>query len=298
MSKRLPATLCALLLMAALLVGCGAPAASQEDTAAVSAALEKLYACTSVTVSQLTVREETLIAEGEAFVYSGSTAMDISLILEPELRVLLTTVVKIAYAGNSTEQSAVSYIIPEDGGHTEYYKEGDSWYKVVADPEAGPLEMPISDTTKIYLTSDMAFRKAGTDELAGGSATRYECALEGGPLVDLLDSNGHLSTIVDMSENQQQKIKDNLVKDLDPLIIRIWLDDANGYPVRFEMDLTATMIELNDSIAHTLGQEPAADWTVNKFAMSMDLRDFNSVPDITPPPEAADAELYDTSGAV
>ena len=295
--NRITALLCALLLIAGLLTGCK-PAATQEDTAAVSAALEKLYACTSVTVSQLTVREETLTSEGESFVYSGSTAMDISLILEPELRVLLTTVIKIAYAGNSTEQSAVSYIVPENGGHTEYYKEGDSWYKVVADPEDGPLEMPISDTTKIYLTSGMAFRKAGSDELSGGSATRYECALEGEPLVDLLDANGHLSTIVDMSENQQQKIKDNLVKDLNPLTIRIWLDDASGYPVRFEMDMTATLLELNESIAHTLGQEASEEWTLNQFFMSLDLRDFNSVPDIAPPPEAADAELYDTSGSV
>lgn len=290
--KRFAAALCLAALCLAL-CACGAPGASRSDTDAVYAALDRLYACTSLTTSQLTVREETLSAEGESFVYSGSTAMTLSMILEPEIRVLATTAMKIAYADNSTEQTAVSYIVPEGDSYVEYYQEGDTWYKVVANPEDGPLELSITESTTLYLTEGMSFRKAGTDKLEGGTAIRYECALKGELLVNLLESNGHLINIYEMSENQQQKIRENLAKDLKALTVRIWVNEANGYPVRFEMDMADTLIQLNASIAATLGKEPDSSWTVNKFSMSMDLRDFNSVPSIEPPAEAADAELYD-----
>lgn len=288
---RLAALLCA----AALLLGLCACGSSQSDTEAVHAALDKLYACKSLTTSQLTVREETITAEEESFVYSGSTAMEISMILEPETRVLATTTMKIAYADNSTEQTGVSYIVPEGDGYAEYYNENGTWYKVTASAEDGPLDLDITESTTLYLTEGMTFRKAGSDKLEGGTATRYECALKGELLVNLLESNGHLINIYEMSENQQQKIKENLAKDLKALTIRIWVNDGNGYPVRFEMDMAATLIELNASIAATLGTQPDTTWTVNKFSMSMDLRDFNAVPAIEPPPEAANAQEYDES---
>lgn len=288
---RLAALLCA----AALLLGLCACGSSQSDTEAVYAALDKLYACKSLTTSQLTVREETITAEEESFVYSGSTAMEISMILEPETRVLATTTMKIAYADNSTEQTGVSYIVPEGDGYAEYYNENGTWYKVTASAEDGPLDLDITESTTLYLTEGMTFRKAGSDKLEGGTATRYECALKGELLVNLLESNGHLINIYEMSENQQQKIKENLAKDLKALTIRIWVNDGSGYPVRFEMDMAATLIELNASIAATLGTQPDTTWTVNKFSMSMDLRDFNSVPTIEPPPEAANAQDYDES---
>ena len=292
---RIAAMLCALVLVLGLLVGCGGPAPSQDATDAVYAALDKLYSCTSLTTYQLTERQETISAEGESFVYTGSTGMELSMILEPELYVLAKTTMKIAYAENSTEQVSVSYIMPEDGGYAEYYKEGDKWYKIVVSAEDGPMDLDIRESTTLYLTEGMEFRKAGSDKLSGGQATRYECALKGELLVNLLEANGHLINIYEMSENQQNKIRENLAKDLKALTIRIWVDDANGYPVRFEMDMTATMIELNNSIAATLGSETDSSWTVNRFAMSMDLRDFNAVAPITPPAEAADAELYDYS---
>lgn len=97
-----------------------------------------------------------------------------------------------------------------------------------------------------------------------------------------------------MSENQQAKIRDNLLKDLSGVNVKVWVDEENGYPVRFEISLSQILGELSDSIAKSLGNKSSVQQvTTGKYLLSMSLSDFNAVEEITLPPETANAQPYE-----
>lgn len=97
-----------------------------------------------------------------------------------------------------------------------------------------------------------------------------------------------------MSENQQAKIRDNLLKDLSGVNVKVWVAEENGYPVRFEISLSQILGELSDSIAKSLGNKSSVQQvTTGKCLLSMSLSDFNAVEKITLPPETANAQPYE-----
>ena len=94
-----------------------------------------------------------------------------------------------------------------------------------------------------------------------------------------------------MSEDQQSKIRSDLGKNLKGLTVHIWVDEATGYPVRYEMDLTAILEDMTDSISKTLGgYSEESGRTMTRAVVSMTCANFNSAAEIVLPDAAADAE--------
>lgn len=285
--------LCAALLLLGT-VGCGTTVSGNEtDTAAVKAALEKLGTCTSCTSLQITDRVDSVVSEGVTYLYNGITETEIEVITAPAVKTKTTTRVTLEYEGETMEQTSTSYIVPENGGYSEYYYDGSAWYTVFADVPDAMDYVSIGDFALLYVTQDMSFGKAKTEDLNGITADRYDASLRGEALVDFLNDGGYLSNISSMSENQQQKIRDNLAKDLGKLTVSVWVDTASGYPIRFELDMSSILADLEKSIAETLGNKTSdSQWAITTYAMRMELSNFNAVDDIVPPPESADAIVY------
>ena len=105
----------------------------------------------------------------------------------------------------------------------------------------------------------------------------------------MLEASGQLSDIATMSENQQQKIKSNLVKDLDQVTVSVWIDQASGYPVRFELSLNNILADLEKSISKSLGNKDNGDWDITKYVISTEVKDFDAVSEIVLPPDASSA---------
>ena len=294
-TKAFSAFCAALLLVGASGCGSSAVTGNETDTAAVSAALEKLASCTSCTSLQTVDRVDSITAEGVTYTYRGVTETEIDVMTAPAVKMKTTTkaTMEYEYEGETLEQTSVSYIVPEDGGYSEYYFDGTDWYTVFAAVPDAMDYVSIGDFALLYVTADMSFGKAKTEDVNGVTADRYDAALGGDALVSYLSDGGYLSSISSMSENQQQKIRDNLAKDLDALTVSVWIDTASGYPVRFELDMTDILVDLEKSIARTLGNKTSdSQWAITAYSMRMELSSFNAIEDIVPPPESADAIVY------
>ena len=293
--KALSAFCAALLLVGT--VGCGTAAVkgNETDTAAVYAALNKLSDCTSCTSLQIAKRTDSITADGITYTYRGVTETEMDVLLEPSVKMKTTTraTMDYVYEGETLEQGSISYIVPENGGYSEYYYDGSDWYTVFADVPDAMDYVSIGDFALVYVTEAMSFEKGKTETVNGYTADHYRAALAGDVLVDYLKDGGYLSSISTMSENQQNKICENLVKDLDALTVSVWIDTVSGYPVCFELDMTDILVDLETSIANTLGNRTSqSDWAITEYSMRMELSNFNAIDDIVPPPETADAIVY------
>jgi len=291
-AKRILAALCAVAMFAVLTTGCSK--ANQADTDAVNAAMDKFRACTSFTVIQTTEGYETVTIDGEKQEASGITEMEITLVTAPEAQMKTGTSIKLSYDGEVMEQTTASYLVPENGGYVEYVTNGTEWIKVSSE-DGNALDGYNADFVMGTFCADkVAFGKAGEETLESGKATRYEGKLAGEELVAMLEANGHLNSVSSMSDNQQSKIRTNLVKDLDGVTVCVWVDEASGYPVRFELDMTDTLKDMEKSISKTLGNKSSgSDWSITKYVISMTAKDFNALDEIVLPPEAASAVPYE-----
>lgn len=108
------------------------------------------------------------------------------------------------------------------------------------------------------------------------------------------EANGLLGGVSSMSENQQAKIRDNLLKDLSGVTVKVWVDEESGYPVRFEISLAQVPGELSDSISKSLGNKSSEQQVITgKYLLCMSLSNFDAVETIALPPETAYAQLYE-----
>ena len=277
-----------------LLAGCGSTKANPADTEAVAAAMERFGACQSFTLLQMTDCEETVLADGKKEVYDSTIRLELSLITAPELRMKMETAHILRYDGNEIERGSLSYLVPEGGGYTEYFLEGGQWYKVSTDNADALSGIGTDLVANAFYINEIAFGKAGEEELESGPAIRYEGALGGESLLSMLGATGYLDRISQMSENQQAKIRENLMEDLDDVTVMVWVDEGSGYPVRFSVSLTGILKDLDASIAKSLGQQvKAGQEGITGYEITMTLRDFDAVETITPPPEAASAVPYE-----
>lgn len=294
--KKFMASLCALILILSA-AGCAAPAADPAATEAVNAALEKFMACGSFTVNQLTERTEQLTVDGVVQVYKGSTQLDVSLITGDDARMVSSSFTTIENNGDLLEKTALSYILPEDGGYAEYAFDGAHWYKMSVNDAHALSSVNAGAFIAGFYADRIEFGKGSEDSLEGGKAMRYEGILSGDTLLDMLATSGYLSNVAAMSENQQAKIMENLAKDLSGISVSVWVDQASGYPVRFEVNMTDALKELDKSINKTLGNKEAADWVVTECVISMSVTDFDAVEEIELPAEAASAQIMDIAAA-
>jgi len=112
----------------------------------------------------------------------------------------------------------------------------------------------------------------------------------------MLEANGQLGDLAAMSENQQAKIRENLIKDLDYLSISVWVDKDSGYPCRFVVSLTEILDDMNESISKSLGNKAEnSEWAITDYVITISASDFNAVTEIVLPAETASAIPYEVS---
>ncbi len=292
-AKKLMAVFCAMIFV---LSAAGCSSANEADTEAVKAAVDKFRRCESFSIVQLTSQQETASMDGEKQQYNGSKLMELSMITGDEISLKTTTVTTVEHNSETVEQSVSSYIFSENGVYTEYFSNGGQWYKLSSDDASLLSGIGAEAVAASFYTDGMAFGRLGVESLGAVEAVRYEGKLSGDALLNMMGSNGMLSSISSMSVNQQQKILENLLKDLGKLTVCIWVDESSGYPVHFEADMTELLEDMEKSIAKTLGTKPDSGApSITECVISMSLSDFNAVEDIVLPSEAVDAKPYEVN---
>ena len=292
--KKLLIIICAMLLVLSA-TGCGS-SPNADDTAAVMAALDKFNACESFTVVQVTHLQESVKENNVKTVYDCINEKEISLITKPSAQMITSTLDSVDYDDQHLEQFTISYIVPENGGYTEYYNDGSQWYKVSIDDGDALAGLGADSMTASFFADKLSYRKLGEETLDSGKAVRYEGMLSGDALMAMLELSGHLSGIESMSEKQQTSIMDNLRNDLKEMPVYVWVDQASGYPVCFQANLCETLKQMDKSVNKTLGSK-AQEWTLSDYTITMTTKNFNALDQVVLPPDAADAEFYEAGSA-
>ena len=284
-----------LFVFSAAACGKGGIDGNQADTDAVQAAVDKFRDCESFTVTQHIDWTESVTMDGDTQRYKASNEMEISFISGEQPQMMRSASTRVENGGDIAEQSSISYIVPENGGYTEYIFDGSQWLKLATDDTAALSGISASSFANAYFTDFISFRKAAEDSLESGKAIRYDGSLSGEYLLAMLEVNGQLSDLDSMSESQQTKIRENLIKDLGHMTVSVWIDEASGYPVRFEAKLSEILDDMNESISKSLGNKTNSEWAITDYVLCMSAKDFDALSEIVLPPETADAKPYETA---
>ena len=284
-----------LFVFSAAACGNGGIDGNQADTDAVQTAVDKFRACESFTVTQHIDWTESVTMDGDIQRYKASNEMEISFISGEQPQMIRSASTRVENGGDIAEQSSISYIVPENGGYTEYIFDGSQWLKLATDDSSALSGISASSFANAYFTDFISFRKAAEDSLESGKAIRYDGSLSGEYLLAMLEVNGQLSDLDAMSESQQNKIRENLIKDLGHMTVSVWIDEASGYPVRFEAKLSEILDDMNESISKSLGNKTNSEWAITDYVLCMSAKDFDALSEIVLPPETADAKPYETA---
>lgn len=272
-------------LMALSLAACG----GNNADGTVSAALERLKSAASLDAKM----ELTMAYAGETAedTLTVTNTMTVSMFSEP-MKMKADVEMKMESGGEEYTRSLTTYAIQEGETVTQYATDGSAWAKKSAGAEDLSQYDAVSSMVR-YLAGGADYKEAGSETVEGRDAVRYVGSVSGEALVTLLDETGLLSSISAMSADQQAKIKENLAK-LPPLSVTVWVEQDSGFPVRFEMDMTRLMSDMEANIDETLGHpgtgagEEAAE--VASYVLKMTCTHFNSATAFELPAEAAAAE--------
>ena len=80
---------------------------------------------------------------------------------------------------------------------------------------------------------------------------------------------------------------ESMFQDLGDLPITLWIDEAEYYPVKYEMDMTEMMNSMMSNVLASMGdQAEGVTMEYTKALISMTCSDYNAAADFTIPDEA------------
>ncbi len=206
------------------------------------------------------------------------TSMDVSCIYEPlELKMDMTVEV-------SGETAATSlYIENTEDGCVAYVNTGDGWQSQrISETDADQYNY--STDMAIYLYGDYDFQENGMEEINGANAYKYTGTIAGEEMKQLMLSSGALDSVSQLNIDTSQI--ESMLDELEPLSVDLWIDEATLYPVRYEIDMTASMDLLMSSIVEAMGEQgEGMSMSVPKMVTRMTCSNFNGVTEITVPEE-------------
>lgn len=176
------------------------------------------------------------------------------------------------------------YADETDGNMTMYMNMMGSWYKQNV-PEEQLAQYDTKENLSTYLDNSTGFTEAGTEQVNGEDATKYDGVITGSQMNEVLKASGALDDLEPMLAGTDLDAS-TIYEDLPDITMSIWIN-AEQYPVKYEMDMTAMMQGLMDKVMATAQQEQAL--TVDAMKISMTNKNFNNAADFEIPEEAKNA---------
>lgn len=171
-----------------------------------------------------------------------------------------------------------------DGNTTMYMSAMDSWYKQVV-PSEQLAEYDTQDNLITYLDNSTGLKEAGTEQVNGAEATKYEGVISGSKMKETLEASGALDDLQPMLAGTDLEASD-IYEGLSDIKVNVCID-TEGYPVKYEMDMKDMMQGLMDKIAQASGAEGAEQSiSVDNFKISITSKNFNNATDFEIPEEA------------
>ena len=262
----------------------GGEVSQQQSTAPtpeeiVKAAEEKMQEATSVE-SNMTM-DMVMTSQGQTV--NMKTNMDMISFTDPmKLKMDMTIDMGEQLGGTQMMQF---YADETDGNMTMYMNMMGSWYKQNV-PEEQLAQYDTKENLSTYLDNSTGFTEAGTEQVNGEDATKYDGVITGSQMNEVLKASGALDDLEPMLAGTDLDAS-TIYEDLPDITMSIWIN-AEQYPVKYEMDMTAMMQGLMDKVMATAQQEQAL--TVDAMKISMTNKNFNNAADFEIPEEAKAAK--------
>ncbi len=268
--------------MAVSMTACNS-ATTEGETAAltpeeiIQAAETKIQEATSVE-SEMDM-EIVMSMTGQNFSMKTNSIM--SVFVEP-LKAKMNTTVDVSELGSNNVEM---YIGQEDGKTMMYTNMMGNWIK----QEITQEQMTPYDTQQSmvkYLDSSTGLKEVGKEEVNAEEATKYEGVIARDTLAETMQSVGTTKNLeallagIDMTSDQ-------LYEGLSDVKVAVWIN-AEGYPVKYEMDMTEMTQGLMRKVMQTSGvsAQEAAKLDVSTAKLSIINKNINNVTDFEIPEKA------------
>lgn len=277
--KKMKCRACAAALAAALTLSLSACGGTTDGKDPLAAAQEKMKSVTSMDAQM--VMEMDMEGMGQSL--ETSTTMDMVYFSDP-LKMKVELSMDMGAAG---KQSSTIYADEQDGSYTAYIGGNGSW--VSQSVSAEDLEQyNAKDSMDLYLTSGSDFKESGTEQVGGADAVRYDGVIKGEALREVMETSGALNSLGQLSQLGMDEAQiDGMLNDLGNMSVSVWLDKKDGYPVKYEMDMTETMNSLMGKMVEALGdQMEGFEMSFPKMIITINCSNFNNATAFDIPAEA------------
>lgn len=184
------------------------------------------------------------------------------------------------------------YVSQEDDNLVMYMSDGTNWGKQTLADAAQLEQYNAQDSMGIYLENIDSFQEAGTEQVNGSDAIKYEGVIANDALNEVMAASGMEEQLAQYGLTEEEAAA--IYQDLGDLPVAIWIAKESNLPVKYEMDVTAMMQNIMTKMFENMDVATEdMDFTVDNMFISMTLYDFNNVGEIEIPEEAKAAPEMD-----
>jgi len=177
-----------------------------------------------------------------------------------------------------------TYVVEKDGVYYVSTNSGGTW--TTDTMELGELgQLNPQDNLQMYIDNATSFKKIGEETLENGTkAVKYSGVITSKSLDKVMAASGMAANMDQLGVDLDWEA---LYTEMGDMPISIWID-GEGYPVRYEMDMTQMMNTVFTRVMEQLGDQAAGySMTAEKVFISMDVYNYGGAADFELPPEAA-----------
>ena len=269
--------LAAAMAMTMMMTGCGG---GKVDTAEVEALLSKAKE-TMATVESMAAEmtmEMDMTMDGETI--ETTTLANIRTQQEPvkmamEMSMLMSD-------GTEVDQMQM-YAVEEDGHLHTYMSMADAWYAETM--ELGELnQYNAEENMDLYLDNITDVKSVKQETVNGTQTTKISGVITGDAMETAIADSGMTASAASMGLSVE--MLEEVYDELENLPVSLWID-AEGYVLKYEMDMTEMMQKIMDESMKALGAaESDLKVKIKKTSITMVCSDFNAVGEIEIPAEA------------
>lgn len=281
--RKLGAFACALSFVFALSAcgggGSGGEPAKTEDTAKLLADAEKkVIEAKSMQADMTMDMDMTVEAEGQTNAVKTTTQMKMLMFNNP-MKIKMDMAMKMdlgeELGANGVQDIKMSmYMVENNGTYTMYTQNGTQWTSQTLDSTAIEQYDPQASMS-LYLKSAESFQAAGEETINGEKTQKYTGVISNEAMNEVMSATGVASTLNGMG---MEGVDWNAIyTDMGNLPITIWINEQ-GYPVRYQMDMTEMMNKLYAKMIEQLGEEAVGGKiSCSKVFISMDISNYDKV---------------------
>ena len=177
----------------------------------------------------------------------------------------------LMHDGSKVDQMEM-YAAEEDGHLHTYMHMADAWYAETL--ELGELnQYNAEENTALYLDNITDVKSAEKEEVNGIKATKISGVIKGDAMEKALADSGMTASAESMGITAE--MLEEIYAELADLPVSLWID-AEGYVLKYELDMTEMMQKVMDASIEALGAA-GAEMDIEKTMITMVCSDFNAV---------------------